>query len=77
MGLIKNLLVLSLFQAQAALAIDRVCQRFPYAELLPLRNYPPAEEYCSRHCKRIVGHNWVLGLTKARSFTSCDRHSNS
>ncbi|PTB41901.1 hypothetical protein M441DRAFT_457952 [Trichoderma asperellum CBS 433.97] len=23
--------------------------RFPYAELLPLRNYPPAEEFCSRH----------------------------
>lgn len=57
MALIKNLLALSLLQAQFALAIDRICQHFPYAELLPLRNYPPAEEYCSRHCERIVGHN--------------------
>lgn len=57
MALIKNLLALSLLQAQFVLAVDRVCQHFPYAELLPLRNYPPAEEYCSRHCERIVGHN--------------------
>lgn len=55
MALIKNLLALSLLQAQLALGIDRVCQHFPYAELMRLRNYPPAEEYCSRHCEWIVG----------------------
>ncbi|KAL6856774.1 hypothetical protein J3F83DRAFT_751772 [Trichoderma novae-zelandiae] len=40
---------LCLLQVQSVLAIDRVCQHWPYAELLPLKHYPPAESYCSHH----------------------------
>ncbi|KAL7807926.1 hypothetical protein V8C44DRAFT_336760 [Trichoderma aethiopicum] len=46
---LKILSGLCLLQVQHALAIDRVCLRWPYAELLPLKHYPPAESYCSHH----------------------------
>ncbi|UKZ57030.1 hypothetical protein TrVGV298_010880 [Trichoderma virens] len=46
---LKILFPALLLQAQSVLGIDRVCQHFPYNELLPLKNYPPAESYCSRH----------------------------
>ncbi|PTB77089.1 hypothetical protein M440DRAFT_1470101 [Trichoderma longibrachiatum ATCC 18648] len=46
---LKILSGLCLLQVQHVLAIDRVCLRWPYAELLPLKHYPPAESYCSHH----------------------------
>ncbi|KAL7941492.1 hypothetical protein V8C42DRAFT_360743 [Trichoderma barbatum] len=49
MSLLKFLPVVFLIQVQSVLGINGVCQRFPYAELLPLKHYPPAESYCSHH----------------------------
>ncbi|TFB01189.1 hypothetical protein CCMA1212_007031 [Trichoderma ghanense] len=46
---LRTLSGLCLLQVQHVLAIDRVCLRWPYAELLPLKHYPQAESYCSRH----------------------------
>ncbi|KAK4066247.1 uncharacterized protein Triagg1_8079 [Trichoderma aggressivum f. europaeum] len=74
MASLKVLFTVLLLNAQSALGIDRVCQHFPYNELLPLKHYPPAELYCSRHFVTISKPAKTLtlttGITTSTVYTS-------